>query len=169
MSRSGYSDECDNNWDLIRYRGAVNSAIKGQRGQALLRELLAALDAMPEKRLVAGELEAEGEFCALGVVGRARGLSLANIDTYDSDALSKNFNIAEALAREVMWINDEAVNSHEWVRTGEPYPNEWKRIEVTNAPARRWEIVREWVVSHIAPSQPTERAATTQEGAKNGA
>ena len=33
MSRSGYTDECDG-WELVRWRGAVNSAIRGKRGQA---------------------------------------------------------------------------------------------------------------------------------------
>jgi hypothetical protein len=46
MSRSGYSDD-HSEWDLIRWRGAVASAIRGKRGQAFLRELLVALDAMP--------------------------------------------------------------------------------------------------------------------------
>jgi hypothetical protein len=41
MSRSGYSDDCDG-WALIRWRGAVNSAIKGRRGQQALREIVAA-------------------------------------------------------------------------------------------------------------------------------
>ncbi|KGC50992.1 hypothetical protein DO66_5867 [Burkholderia pseudomallei] len=36
MSRSGYSDDCGG-WSLIRWRGAVNSAIKGARGQKFLR------------------------------------------------------------------------------------------------------------------------------------
>lgn len=59
MSRSGYSDDYDgDNWDLIRWRGAVTSAIRGKRGQAFLREALAALDAMPEKQLIAGDLVA---------------------------------------------------------------------------------------------------------------
>jgi hypothetical protein len=147
MSRSGYSDDGDycNLW-----RGAVNSAIRGKRGQALLRDLLSALDAMPEKRLVAGELEASGEFCALGVVGHAKGLNLRSIDTYDWEALGKNFNIAEALAREIMYINDDAVGYHEFIRTGDPYPNEWKRAEVKDIPARRWDIVRKWVDKNIA-------------------
>jgi hypothetical protein len=35
------------------------------------------------------------------------------------------------------------------VRTGDPYPNEWKRVEITHAAARRWEIVREWVAKNI--------------------
>jgi hypothetical protein len=112
MSRSGYSDDYgdDDPLALGRYRAQVNSAIRGKRGQALLRELLAALDAMPEKRLVAGELEADGQFCALGVVGQARGLNLASIDTYDLDSLAPQFNIAEQLAREIMWVNDDFVS-----------------------------------------------------------
>jgi hypothetical protein len=150
MSRSGYNEDGDgDNWSLICWRGAVNSAIKGKRGQAMLRDLLAALDAMPDKRLVAGDLEVDGQFCALGVLGQARNLTLASIDTYDWGALGTNFNVAEALAREIMWINDESVRTHEYVATGEPYTNEWKRVEVTNAPLRRWEIVREWVENNI--------------------
>lgn len=63
MSRSGYIDELDQ-WDLIRYRGQVASAIRGKRGQAFLRDLLAALDAMPEKRLIAGTFERDdGDMC----------------------------------------------------------------------------------------------------------
>ncbi len=63
MSRSGYSDDLDS-WALIRWRGQVASAIRGRRGQAVLRDLLAALDAMPEKALVASELETpQGEVC----------------------------------------------------------------------------------------------------------
>lgn len=30
MSRSGYSDGCDNEWELICYRGAVASAARGE-------------------------------------------------------------------------------------------------------------------------------------------
>jgi hypothetical protein len=104
---------------------------------------------MPDKRLVAGELEADGQFCALGVVGQARGLDLANIDTYDVESMGPKFNIAEQLAREIMWINDESVGRWKWVATGLPYPNEWKRVEVTNAGEDRFQVVREWVAKNI--------------------
>src|SRR5262245_16738600 len=36
----------------MRWRGAVHAAIFGKRGQAFLTELLAALDALPEKKLL---------------------------------------------------------------------------------------------------------------------
>lgn len=134
MNRSGYSDDYDG-WDLIRYRGAVNSAIRGKRGQQLLRELADALDAMPNRRLIAGELEADGEYCALGIVGCKRGLAMAGIDAYDSKEVAKTFNVAEALAREIMFVNDE------WLRHG--------------TAEQRWSTVREWVRTHIIGGQPT--------------
>lgn len=65
MSRSGYSDECDD-WQLIMWRGAVASSMRGRRGQAFLKETLAALDALPEKKLIDYDLEREGAVCALG-------------------------------------------------------------------------------------------------------
>jgi len=55
VSRSGYSDDLDN-WDLIKWRGQVASATRGKRGQKLLTDLLAALNAMSEHSLIAHEL-----------------------------------------------------------------------------------------------------------------
>lgn len=160
MSRSGYSDEIEDTWARIRWRGAVSSAISGKRGQAFLRELLAALDAMPVKELVAHELQAEGAFCALGVVGHARGLDLDKIDTENWGQLSREFGIAEALAREIMFENDEWVDDEKVVYTQlcgpvRPHFPEWGRHDqrhyVPNEAAghERWLRVRQWVDSQI--------------------
>ncbi len=105
MSRHGYSDNCEN---LAMWRGVIASATRGKRGQAFFRALVAALDAMPEKRLVEGELEdKEGAVCALGCLGKARGVDLGSVDTHDWDALGEMFNITHQLAQEVMYVNDE--------------------------------------------------------------
>lgn len=167
MSRSGYCDDFgdDDPLALGRYRAQVNSAIRGRRGQALLRELLAALDAMPDKRLVAGELEADGQFCALGVVGQARGMNLAAIDTYDVESLGPKFNIAEQLAREIMWVNDDHVCDDEPVeieicgplQLG--YPDygrrmQWIVMPNEHAATERWKTVRQWVADHITKESP---------------
>ncbi len=107
MSRSGYSDDLDS-WDLIRWRGAVASAIRGKRGQAFLREMAAALDSLPDKMLIAGELQdAEGAVCAIGSVGRARGCPMAGIDPDDRYGIAKLFDIPRALACEIMYENDD--------------------------------------------------------------
>lgn len=131
MSRSNYSDDFDN-WHFICWRGAVNSSIRGRRGQALLSEMLSALDAMPDKRLIKGDLETdEGEHCALGVIGYERGLDLKRIDSYDPESVANAFGISRALAQEIAYMNDE------W---------EWRR----ETPEQRWARMRAWVDENIA-------------------
>jgi len=103
MSRSGYCDDGENNWEMICWRGAVSSALRGKRGQSFLKELAQAMDAMPVKRLVTEELQAEGEFCTLGVVGNARNLDMSVIDPDDSDVVAEKFGLAEAMVREIVW------------------------------------------------------------------
>jgi hypothetical protein len=130
MSRSGYSDDGDH-WAMIRWRGAVTSAFRGRRGQAFLQEMLTALDAMPEKRLVAEELATySGEVCALGAVGVARGLGMGVVDPEDYEGVAELFRVPRALAQEVMWMNDEGAY----------------RIET---PEQRWVRMRAWVASQI--------------------
>ena len=121
MSRSGYIEDGDyDQWNLIRYRGAVNSAFKGKRGQAFLKEMLAALDALPEKRLIKNDLETRQfityshwgmieieAVCAIGAVGKARGLDMSKLDPEDSVTVASTFNIAESMAREIVFENDE--------------------------------------------------------------
>lgn len=108
MGRAGYNEDCEDWWQHIRWRGAVTSAFRGKRGQAFLREMLAALEALPEKRLISEELvTVEGEVCALGSVAKARSLDTSDIDPYDHDTVATKLNVAGALAREIMYENDE--------------------------------------------------------------
>jgi hypothetical protein len=106
VSRACYSDDLDN-WALIRWRGAVASAIRGKRGQAFLREMLTALDALPEKRLIPHELEQYGEVCALGSVGKLRGMDMSQIDPEEYEQVATAFGIPECLAREIEFENDD--------------------------------------------------------------
>ena len=132
MSRSGYSNDGEL-WDLIRWRGAVKAAIRGKRGQAFLAELLAALDAMPARRLIAEFLVCEqGDVCALGAVGKARGLpALDLLDPEEHDLLGNVFGIAPALVAEIEYLNDD----------DDGY--------CTEAPEDRWRRMRAWVVKQI--------------------
>jgi len=131
MSRSGYNEGCDN-WQLICWRGAVNSALRGKRGQQFLSELLEALDAMEDKALIAHELEYYGEFCALGVIGKARGIEMDSLSTEDEYKMSKVFGIARAMVLEIVYMNDEA--------------GPWKGEET---PEARWTRMQKWVSSQI--------------------
>ena len=133
MSRAGYTEDGEDNWGLICWRGQVASAIRGKRGQAFLRDLVAALDAMPEKALIAEELEdGDGNVCSLGAVGRLRGVDMRRIDPYDYDEVAGAFDIAEPLAREIEYENDEGT----W---------QWQK----ETPEQRWKRMRAWAASKI--------------------
>lgn len=111
MSRSGYMDDVDcdfSNIMQINWRGAVCSAMRGKRGQAFLKEALAVLEAMPVKRLITEDLEKDGEVCFLGAVGKARGIDMSKLDPEDSGPVADTFGIADAMARELVYMNDEA-------------------------------------------------------------
>ena len=163
MSRSGYSDDCDGP-ELNLWRGAVESAIKGKRGQAMLRELVDALDALPEKRLAPDSLvNADGEFCALGALGRLRGMAMETQDPDDVDPsdVARVFGIAKALASEVMYMNDEyAADVWKWIDVEicgpmRPHYPDWNRhtrsIRVPNMQhaEQRWRYMREWALKNI--------------------
>lgn len=143
MSRSGYSDDLDH-WALIRWRGQVASAIRGKRGQALLKEMETALLALPEKRLCAGWHDApSGEVCALGAVALKRKMDKGKhrVDAMEeivnefpketaAEEVGKEFNVADQLAQEITYINDEYG----------PYGC---------TPEKRYEIVLEWIRDNL--------------------
>lgn len=135
MSRSNYNDDCEQ-WALICWRGAVTKAIKGKRGQQLLIELAAALDAMPNKRLIQDELEHNGEVCALGALGKVRSMELSKLDPYDAEGMGRAFGVAPALIREIEFENDEEFS----------YP--------PATPEQRWVRMRRWVKDNIAKVSP---------------
>lgn len=137
MSRHGYTDDYDDNWALIRWRGAVTSALRGKRGQKMLRDLATALDAMPEKKLTHGALQtADGSYCALGALARYRGLDVSRYQDWDPDdlqyavdELAEIFDVAQCLVREVTYENDDT-----YLRdNGE----------------QRWRWMRRWVDQHL--------------------
>lgn len=165
MSRSGYCDDIDDTLAHGRWRAQVRSATRGKRGQKLLRDMLAALDAMPEKRLAPFELEIsaeadarhaarwaeitksdtsyyfehvlrrapgvrEGDVCALGAVGKMRGMDMSDLDPEDPDTVAGAFDVAAPLAREIVYMNDE-VSSY------------------SETPEQRWTRMRAWVARQI--------------------
>lgn len=132
MSRSGYNEDYDGDeWSLIRWRGAVTSAIRGRRGQAFLKDLLAALDALPEQKLIKDELQyPDGSVCALGALGKARGINMSGLDPCDDSSVSHVFGIAPALAREIVFENDDCGSGKE-------------------TPEYRFHRMRRWVVAQI--------------------
>jgi len=135
MSRSGYIDDepmsNTEQWALIRWRGAVKSAFRGRRGQSALRDTLAAMDALPERKLIANDLEnTAGEVCALGALARARHVDLDDVDPEDAETVARKLDIAEAMVREIVEVNDE-----------------WGDYNET--PERRWGRMHAWLKKHV--------------------
>lgn len=129
MSRSGYSDDCGDYLNL--YRGTVDRAIAGKRGQKFLLELAEAMDAMPEKRLIAHELISEsGEMCTIGVVCKKRNLNVSAVDIYYPDEVGSLVGIASQMAAEIEYENDE-------------------RGPSTETPEQRWIRMRKWVSDNL--------------------
>lgn len=146
MSRSGYSDDYDCNIEL--YRAAVERALRGKRGQAFLMELAAAMDAMPVKELIDGELVNEfGACCTIGVVCKSRQMDVSRLDYEDPDAVGHAMGIAPSMAAEIEFMNDE------W---GSP----------SETPTLRWQRMRKWVADNTQGN--AERGTGSAERAEQG-
>ena len=140
MSRSGYTDDSNDPLAYGRWRQAVKRSLEGKRGQAFLRELIEVLDEMEDKRLFPGSFAtADGEFCALGVLGAKRGTKMDDLvddeDGCDTRTVGQRFGIAPAMAAEIMFMNDEYVHS--------------VRAYNENHPSERWQKMRKWAEKQL--------------------
>ena len=137
MSRSGYTDDCEHQGATNLFRANVRRALESPRGQAFLRELVEALDALPEKRLIALDLMCKEEghptpqVCALGAVGIKRGIDMTwpTIDPRNNYAIAQTFKISLIMVGEIEYMNDDA---YYWT-----------------SPEQRWRKMREWAISHL--------------------
>lgn len=132
MTRSGYCDDFDpgDNPVCLLWPSIVKRAIKGKRGQSFLRKLADAMDAMPEKVLIANDLvNEEGDCCTIGVFYKANDIP-TDVDIDDPEEVGARVNISRAMAAEIEYMNDEWVGSHE-------------------KPEDRWERMRKWVTNQL--------------------
>lgn len=152
MSRYCDSDDYDYEpWMEGQAAGAMRSAIRGRRGQRLLRDLVAGLDALPVPELAAGSLEdpETGCVCALGAVRVQRGADAVPLrfDPTDPDVdwreLAEPFDISETLAHAVVYENE--------------YYNE-RNDELSRR--RRWRSVRDWAVRNLVTPTTSPESET---------
>ena len=145
MSRSGYDYDGDSDNPIVYLWESITSrAIAGRRGQSLLRDLAAALDAMPAKRLVSGSFRrADGEVCTLGALARSRGEDITTLQERAAEEANeegcwdiarqagRTFGVARSMAAGIMYQNDEAGPDDE-------------------TPEARWARMRRWVSRKLA-------------------
>lgn len=168
MSRSGYTYDNEDPLAHGRWRQAVKRALHGKRGQAMLRELVEALDSMEDKRLYPGSFATpEGKFCTLGVLGAKCCTKMDDLgDEYECDIeqVGQRFGIAPAMAAEIMYLNDEyAVDCWKWVDVvicgpmppyhfapyGHKKHDRSVRVQNDNHPRERWKRMRAWAVENL--------------------
>ncbi len=170
MSRSGYTDDDDDPLASGRWRAQVKSAMRGKRGQSFLKELADAMDAMPVKELIAGELvDEEGSCCTIGVVCKARGIDVSKVDYDDPEQVGGAVGIAHQMAQEIEYYNDEWGSRYERVEIPRPeglHPAAWhcdhRFQEIAESPAERWQRMRTWVQNHLIKAATDKRLTGKQ-------
>lgn len=99
--RLNYSDEEDRPGQFALWNANCQRSLKGKAGQRELRELKAALLALPEKRLIHGLLtDTDGGVCAIACYAKHKGVDLSEFDPEDE---SDEVGIAAGMPRLVAW------------------------------------------------------------------
>lgn len=106
--RISYSDEEEYPGQFDLWQANCRRSIKGTRGQRELRELEAALVALPEKRLIHGELtDDSGGVCAIACYAKHKGVDLSPFDLDDeSDQAGIKAGMPRLVAWKVVELND---------------------------------------------------------------
>jgi hypothetical protein len=105
--RISYSDEEDYPGQHGLWQANCLRSIKGQKGQASLRELEQALLALPSRRLIANELEdAEGEVCAIGALAKYRNHTPKADPEWEMEEVGVELGMPEMVAWRVVALND---------------------------------------------------------------
>lgn len=142
--RINYTDEEERPGQFALWDANCRRSMRGKAGQRELRELEAALLALPEKRLIDGALvDDEGGVCAIACYAKHKGVDLSNFDPEDE---SDEAGIAGGMPRLVAWqvvaFNDLHCDTV------------W---EVALGPIQRGHGQYKGGIPHVRPMTPEER------------
>ena len=106
--RLDYCDEEERPGQFALWDANCRRSLRGQVGQRELRELEAALLALPEKRLIHGALEDEaGGVCAIAAYAKHKGVDISQHDLEDeSDEVGIQAGMPRLVAWKVVAMND---------------------------------------------------------------
>lgn len=159
--RIGYSDEEDYPGQFGLWQGNCQRSLKGKAGQAALRELEAALLALPDKRLIAHKvIDAEGDVCAIGALAKYKGRNLLTEPNvyehgeFDGDDEMEEIGMELGMPRLVAWKvvakNDIEIDGRYETLPG---PARWygdqPQVYVPVTPEQRYEKMLAWVRSQL--------------------
>ena len=155
MSRSGYVDNDPTPLEIGRAQGACLSALRGKRGQQLLKDGIAALETKSRKTLSAVTMDHDDCSCFLREVAKFRGIEAKDLNPwiyagyetpdedgdwwmdFDCDEWVENvahvLNVAPALVREIVSWNDD--------------------VGYNDTPQDRWKRMHRWAKRNLAPAK----------------
>lgn len=132
--RISYSEDEDYPGQFGLWQANCDRSIAGRAGQLALRELEAALLALPEKRLIAHELERDGDVCAIGALVKYKGITPKNDPDGEMDLIGVECGIPRLAAWKLVELNDSILDT-KW--------SDGKLIPLT--PEERYQSVLDWV------------------------
>lgn len=159
--RINYTDEEDRPGQFALWDANCRRSIKGKDGQRELRELEAALLALPEKRLIHGALtDNDGGVCAIACYAKHKGLDLSKFDPEDE---SDEVGIAAGMPRLVAWqvvaLNDITLDTvwevaHGPIQLGRGVYKGGIPLVREMTPEERYEKVLAWVRARLTGLGP---------------
>lgn len=166
MSRINYSDEEDRPGQFALWDANCRRSIRGKDGQRELRELEAALLALPEKRLIHGALtDDDGGVCAIACYAKHKGVDITAFDPEDeSDEVGVAAGMPRLIAWKVVALNDIMLDTVWEVAHGplNRYEAHYKgglALIRDMTPEERYEKVLEWVRAQLLKAS-SEAAAS---------
>lgn len=163
--RISYSEDEDRPGQFALWQANCRRSLKGKAGQAALRDLEAALLALPDKRLIADRvIDAEGDVCAIGALAKYKGRDLlAEPNLYedgefDGDGEMEEIGMELGMPRLVAWKvvcrNDVEIDGH-YERL--PGPARWygdyPQVYVPITPEARYEKMLAWVRAQLTATK----------------
>lgn len=154
MSRVYYSDDEEFPGEFNLQEANTNRSMRGKQGQAVLREMEAALVALPRKRLIQGAVACDGDVCAVGAVLAVR------------KATAEGVSVEEATARLGVelgerWEQEDDDTQQRGEDAGMPRLVAWRLVALNDVdfgdeyigraitPEQRYEKVLAWVQEHL--------------------
>ena len=157
--RISEEDEEDYNNQALLWEANLERSLKGRKGQAALRELEAALLALPDKRLIANQtVDDGGSVCAIAALAQHRGykgdLSLPKEPDYDKDDFEywDEYEYQEAVEAAMLKIAAD-LGVPRMVASAIIYENDDTYI---STPEQRYTKMLRWTQRHLILQESTK-------------
>lgn len=139
MSRIGYAEDETFPGQFSLWQANCGRSLQSQKGQGSLRELEAALLALPTKRLVANEFDNGTDVCAIGALARFKGLKPEGDTEYEMEEVGVQCGMPRLVAWKVVEVNDFS----------DLYSFSGPKL----TPERRYDLVLDWVRRQLAKAK----------------